>query len=355
MSPPSHSRATPTPVPSPQGGGERKSRDATEPLLEIDDLKVTFHGDAGRTTRAVDGVSLSLARGRTLGVVGESGCGKSVTFLAVMGLLPKRTAQVSGRIRFDGLDLLTLPDARLRDLRGDRLAMIFQEPMTSLNPSYTIGEQIIEVLVRHRGLGRRDARRQAIEMLARVRIPAPAERIDDFPHQLSGGMRQRAMIAIALACGPELIIADEPTTALDVTIQAQILALMRDLKAATDAAIVLVSHDLGVVAEVADDVAVMYAGEVVEQAPVEALFAAPEHPYTVGLMGSLPRLDQKADRLAVIDGMVPDMRAPPAGCRFSPRCPFADDTCRTTPPPIARLAEARWSRCHKAPLEGLLG
>src|SRR5215467_3873239 len=323
-------------------------------LLEIDDLKVTFHGDAGRTTRAVDGVSLALQRGRTLGVVGESGCGKSVTFLAVMGLLPARSAQVTGRIRFDGLDLLTLPDPQLRDLRGDRLAMIFQEPMTSLNPSYTIGEQIMEVFIRHRGLTRREARRQALDMLRRVRIPAPEERIDDFPHQLSGGMRQRAMIAIALACEPALIIADEPTTALDVTIQAQILALMRDLKAATDAAIVLITHDLGVVAEVCDDVAVMYAGEVVEQAPVEALFSAPEHPYTVGLMGSLPRLDQQADRLAVIDGVVPDMSAPPAGCRFAPRCPFADDICRTTPPPIVRLAETRWSRCHKAPLEGLV-
>jgi peptide/nickel transport system ATP-binding protein len=323
-------------------------------LLEIDDLKVLFHGDAGRTTRAVDGVSLALKRGRTLGVVGESGSGKSVTFLAVMGLLPKRTSEVTGRIRFNGLDLLTLPDSQLRDLRGDRLAMIFQEPMTSLNPSYTIGEQIIEVFTRHRGLSRRDARRHAIEMLRKVRIPAPEERIDDYPHRLSGGLRQRAMIAIALACEPALIIADEPTTALDVTIQAQILALMRDLKAATDAGIVLITHDLGVVAEVCDDVAVMYAGEVVEQAAVDALFAAPEHPYTVGLMGSLPRLDQKAEQLAVIDGVVPDMSAPPAGCRFAPRCPFADDTCRAVSPPIVRLAEERWSRCHKAPLEGLV-
>jgi len=322
-------------------------------LLEIDNLKVVFHGDAGRTTQAVDGVSLAVKRGRTLGVVGESGSGKSVTFLAVMGLLPQRTAEVSGHIRFDGLDLLTLPDPQLRDLRGDRLAMIFQEPMTSLNPSYTIGEQIMEVFMRHRGLSRRAARRKALDMLRRVRIPAPEERIDDYPHRLSGGMRQRAMIAIALACEPALIIADEPTTALDVTIQAQILALMRDLKAATDAAIVLITHDLGVVAEVCDDVAVMYAGEVVEQAPVDALFAAPEHPYTVGLMGSLPRLDQKADRLAVIDGVVPDMTAPPAGCRFAPRCPFADDACRASPPPIVRLGETRWSRCFKAPLEGL--
>src|SRR5215472_561759 len=322
-------------------------------LLEIDNLKVVFHGDGGRTTHAVDTVSLAVKRGRTLGVVGESGSGKSVTFLAVMGLLPARSADVTGHIRFDGLDLLALPDPQLRDLRGDRLAMIFQEPMTSLNPSYTIGEQIIEVFMRHRGLARRDARRQAVEMLRRVRIPAPEERIDDFPHQLSGGLRQRAMIAIALACEPALIIADEPTTALDVTIQAQILALMRDLKAATDAGVVLITHDLGVVAEVCDDVAVMYAGEVVEQAPVDALFAAPQHPYTVGLLGSIPRLDVRAERLAVIDGVVPDMTAPPAGCRFAPRCPFADETCRTTPPPVVRISAERWSRCFKAPLEGL--
>ena len=295
-----------------------------------------------------------MRRGRTLGVVGESGSGKSVTFLAVMGLLPKRLADVTGRISFDGRDLLALPDRELRDLRGDRLAMIFQEPMTSLNPSYTIGEQIIEVFVRHRGLARRAARRQAIEMLRRVRIPAPEERIDDFPHRLSGGMRQRAMIAIALACDPELIIADEPTTALDVTIQAQILALMRDLKAATDAAIVLITHDLGVVAEVCDDVAVMYAGEVVEQAPVEALFAAPEHPYTVGLMGSLPRLDQKADRLAVIDGVVPDMTR--AAGRLPLRAALSVRRRRLPRRPAADRApaEARWSRCFKAPLEGLV-
>src|SRR5712691_5787098 len=323
-------------------------------LLSIEDLKVTFHGDAGRVTRAVDGVDLNLARGRTLGVVGESGCGKSVTFLAVMGLLPKRLSHVSGRVRFDGLDLLTLPDRELRDLRGDRLAMIFQEPMTSLNPSYTIGEQVMEVLIRHRGLSRRQAREAAIEMLRRVRIPSPEQRVDDYPHRLSGGMRQRVMIAIALACEPELIIADEPTTALDVTIQAQILDLMRDLKAASDAAIILITHDLGVVAEVCDDVAVMYAGQVVEQAPADALFSAPEHPYTVGLLGSIPRLDIKADQLAVIEGVVPDMTTPPVGCRFADRCPFADDGCRAEPPPVVRLDETRWSRCFKAPLAGLV-
>jgi len=323
-------------------------------LLEIDNLKVSFHGDAGRVTRAVDGVSLAVSRGRTLGVVGESGSGKSVTFLAVMGLLPKRSASVAGRIRFDGHDMLALPERELSDLRGDRLAMIFQEPMTSLNPSYTIGEQIMEVFMRHRGLDRRAARAQAVEMLRRVRIPAPEERIDDYPHRLSGGMRQRAMIAIALACEPALIIADEPTTALDVTIQAQILDLMRDLKAATDAAIVLITHDLGVVAEVCDDVAVMYAGEIVEQAPVDTLFAAPEHPYTVGLLGSVPRLDQRADQLAVIEGTVPDMSAPPVGCRFAARCPFADDACRAGPPPVVRISANHWSRCFKAPLERLV-
>ncbi len=323
-------------------------------LLSIEDLKVTFHGDAGRVTRAVDGVDLKLARGRTLGVVGESGCGKSVTFLAVMGLLPRRLAHVSGRVRFDGLDLLTLPDRELRDLRGDRLAMIFQEPMTSLNPSYTIGEQVMEVFMRHRGLSRREARAAAIEMLRRVKIPSPEQRVDDYPHRLSGGMRQRAMIAIALACEPELIIADEPTTALDVTIQAQILDLMRDLKAASDAAIILITHDLGVVAEVCDDVAVMYAGQVVEQAPADALFSAPEHPYTVGLLGSIPRLDIKADQLAVIEGVVPDMTTPPVGCRFADRCPFADDGCRASPPPVVRLDETRWSRCFKVPLAGLV-
>jgi len=210
------------------------------------------------------------------------------------------------------------------------------------------------VFMRHRGLSRREARAAAIEMLRRVKIPSPEQRVDDYPHRLSGGMRQRAMIAIALACEPELIIADEPTTALDVTIQAQILDLMRDLKAASDAAIILITHDLGVVAEVCDDVAVMYAGQVVEQAPADALFSAPEHPYTVGLLGSIPRLDQKADQLAVIEGVVPDMTTPPVGCRFADRCPFADDGCRASPPPVVRLAEERWSRCFKVPLAGLV-
>jgi peptide/nickel transport system ATP-binding protein len=327
---------------------------ADEPLLAIENLKVVFHGDRGRTTRAVDGVDLQLTRGRTLGLVGESGCGKSVTSLAVMGLLPRDSAEVSGTVRFDGVDLLRLADPQLRDMRGDRLAMIFQEPMTSLNPSYTVGEQIVEAIVRHRDLSRRAARTQAIELLRRVGIPSPDQRLDDYPHKLSGGMRQRVMIAMALACGPQLLIADEPTTALDVTIQAQILDLMRALKAETGAAIILITHDLGVVAEICDEVAVMYAGQLVEQAPVETLFERPEHPYTVGLLASIPRLDRRAEELATIEGTLPDMTSPPAGCRFAPRCPFADEACRSAPPPVVRIDPRHWSRCFKTPLEGLV-
>jgi peptide/nickel transport system ATP-binding protein len=325
------------------------------PLLEIADLKVSFRGDDGRVTHAVDGVDLTVARGATLGLVGESGCGKSVTSLAVMGLLPKGSASVAGRVRFDDIDLLTLPDRALRDLRGERLAMIFQEPMTSLNPSYTIGEQIIEAIVRHRGVSRSEARSRAIEMLRRVKIPAPERRIDEYPHKLSGGMRQRVMIAIALACDPDLLIADEPTTALDVTIQAQILDLLRELKARSSlSAIVLITHDLGVVAEICDEVAVMYAGEVVERAPVAALFARPEHPYTVGLLGSMPRLDQRVEHLATIEGTVPNMAPPPPACRFAPRCPFATEICRNERPPIVQVTPDHWSRCFYAPLEGLV-
>jgi peptide/nickel transport system ATP-binding protein len=327
---------------------------AEAPLVEIENLKVVFYGDAGRVTHAVDGVDLAVARGAMLGVVGESGCGKSVTLLAVMGLLPKGECDVSGAIRFDGVDLLRLPDHALRDLRGDRLAMIFQEPMTSLNPSYTIGEQIIEAIVRHRGVSRHEARERAIDMLRRVRIPSPEERIDDYPHRLSGGMRQRVMIAIALACDPELLIADEPTTALDVTIQAQILDLMRDLKAETGAAIILITHDLGVVAEVCDEVAVMYAGQIVERAPVAALFEDPQHPYTLGLMGSIPRLDRRADRLATIEGSLPDMTEPPAACRFAPRCPFVEERCTAAAPPVVTLGAGHWSRCFRVPLQDLV-
>jgi peptide/nickel transport system ATP-binding protein len=325
------------------------------PLLEVADLRVRFAGDNRRDTLAVDGIGFSLQRGRTLGIVGESGSGKSVTSLAIMGLLPKDTARVAGSVRFDGEELLGAPEGKLRDLRGDRMAMIFQEPMTSLNPSYTIGDQIGEAVVRHRGASKREARARAIEMLRRVRIPSPEQRVDEYPHKLSGGMRQRAMIAMALACDPRLLIADEPTTALDVTIQAQILDLLRDLRAEGEASIILITHDLGVVAELVDEVAVMYAGQIVERAPVEALFSQPQHPYTVGLLGSLPRLDQKRERLAAIDGAVPDMTAPPPGCRFAARCPFVEPDCRDGEPPTIALSGSHVTRCRRAPLERLVG
>jgi peptide/nickel transport system ATP-binding protein len=324
------------------------------PLVDIRDLRVLFHGDDGRTTHAVDRVDLSVANGATLGLVGESGCGKSVTSLAIMGLLPKRSAEVTGTIRFDGFDLLATDDETLRDLRGNRVAMIFQEPMTSLNPSFTIGDQIIETILRHRGGSRRAARERAIALLRRVHIPSPEKRIDEYPHKLSGGMRQRVMIAMALACDPRLLIADEPTTALDVTLQAQILELMRELKAASNAAIILITHDLGVVAEVCDEVAVMYAGEIVERAPVDELFASPQHPYTVGLLGSIPRLDRHTEHLATIDGMVPNMTSPPSACRFAARCPFVTDACLAAPPPLVEVSPGHASRCIRAPLERLV-
>ena len=325
----------------------------TEPLLELKRLAVSFATDDG-TVRAVDGIDLALRAGHTLGLVGESGCGKSVTSLAVMGLLPPENSKVSGEVHFEGRNLLTIPVAELRDLRGARLAMIFQEPMTSLNPSYTIGNQIVEAIRRHQGPNAAEARARAIEMLRLVHIPSPEKRIDDYPHKLSGGQRQRAMIAMSLACGPKLLIADEPTTALDVTIQAQILDLLRGLRRDTGTAIILITHDLGVVAEMADDVAVMYAGQIVERAPVEALFARPEHPYTVGLLGSIPKLDQKRERLPSIEGRVPDMAHPPEGCRFAARCPFVEPTCHEAVPPLVEVAPGHLTRCRRAPLSGVL-
>jgi peptide/nickel transport system ATP-binding protein len=254
-------------------------------------------------------------------------------------------------VRFEGVDLTQLPPARMRELRGDRLAMIFQEPMTSLNPAFTIGDQIVEGILRHRPIGRDAARRQAIEMLERVRIPDPARRFGEHPHKLSGGMRQRAMIAMALALKPKLLIADEPTTALDVTIQAQILELMRELREETGTAIILITHDLGVVAELAHDVAVMYSGRIVETAPVEALFARPQHPYTIGLLGSIPRLDLEQARLAAIEGQVPDPLSAPRGCRFTPRCPFRTERCVAEEPPLGEVRPAQQARCWYAPLE----
>jgi peptide/nickel transport system ATP-binding protein len=268
-----------------------------------------------------------------------------------MGLLPKDAAEVQGQVRFDGVDLVGLPDAQLRDLRGDRLAMIFQEPMTSLNPAYTIGEQISEVLVRHRGLSQDAARDKTIQLLRDVRIPSPEQRVDEYPHKLSGGMRQRVMIAMALACKPKLIIADEPTTALDVTIQAQILDLMRGLKEKTGAAFVLITHDLCVVAEMAQRVIVMYAGRKVEEAVVGELFARPMHPYTRGLLSSIPRLDllrganEETDRLQEIPGIVPPLFALPEGCAFAPRCPRAIDKCRIERPSYEQKAPGHWAAC----------
>jgi peptide/nickel transport system ATP-binding protein len=324
------------------------------PLLAVADLRVAFEDDRGTLTHAVAGVSFSLAAGRTLGVVGESGCGKSVTALAIMGLLANGSSRVSGSILFEGQELSSLPERRMRDLRGNRLAMIFQEPMTSLNPSFTVGDQIGETLVRHRGLSTSAARRVAIDMLERVRIPSAQVRVDEYPHKLSGGMRQRVMIAMALACAPALLIADEPTTALDVTIQAQILDLLQKLREETGTAIILITHDLGVVAETCDDVVVMYAGEIVETASAERLFAMPQHPYTVGLLGSIPTLGARRERLSTISGSVPGLASTFGGCRFSSRCPFADARCRAQAPPLAVMAAGHLSRCWKAPLESLV-
>jgi oligopeptide/dipeptide ABC transporter ATP-binding protein len=319
-------------------------------LLEVRGLTTVFDTDAGEV-RAVDGVDFSLERGRTLGIVGESGCGKSVTALSIMGLVPRPPGRiVAGEVRFEGEDLLRLSPARLRELRGARLSMIFQEPMTSLNPAFTVGDQVAEALLRHEKTSRKEAKHNAIEMLRRVRIPSPERRARDYPHRLSGGMRQRVMIAMALACNPQLLIADEPTTALDVTIQAQILELMRALRSELGTAIILITHDLGVIAELADDVIVMYAGKVVERCPVSSLFTEPHHPYTIGLLGSIPRLDLAQQRLSAIEGTVPDAAAMPAGCRFHARCPFAVNKCREEVPPLLPIEENHLVACWRAPL-----
>ncbi|HEY8242155.1 MAG TPA: ABC transporter ATP-binding protein [Steroidobacteraceae bacterium] len=322
----------------------------TQPLLDVRDLRTTFTSD-GVSFAAVDGVSFTIDAGRTLGLVGESGCGKSVTALSIMGLVPQPPGRIDGgSIRFEGIDLLKQPPATMRELRGNRISMIFQEPMTSLNPAFTVGDQIAEVIVRHRNVSQGHANTRALEMMRRVRIPSPETRFHDYPHRLSGGMRQRVMIAMALACDPALLIADEPTTALDVTIQAQILDLMRILREETGAAIILITHDLGVIAEVADDVAVMYAGRIVERAPVGALFAEPQHPYTIGLLGSIPQLHLEQDRLAAIEGQVPTPSRPVSGCRFHPRCPFVIDRCRVEDPPLMTITPGHEAACWRAPL-----
>jgi oligopeptide/dipeptide ABC transporter ATP-binding protein len=321
------------------------------PLLQVDNLRTHFSTDDGEFP-AVDGVSFSVQAGQTLAIVGESGSGKSVTALSVMGLIPNPPGRIAGgSIRFEGRELIGLPQRDLQALRGNGMAMIFQEPMSSLNPVFTIGQQIIESLQCHQNLSDSEARSRALQMLEKVRIPAPEQRLNEHPHKLSGGMRQRAMIAMALANNPRLLIADEPTTALDVTIQAQILALMHSLQKDSGTAIVLITHDLGVVAEVADTVVVMYCGRVVEQAPVKALFDAPQHPYTVGLLGSMPRLDGQATRLAAIAGQVPPPLPRPVGCAFAERCPFVQDRCRAEAPPLRDLGDAHLSACWRAPLD----
>jgi oligopeptide/dipeptide ABC transporter ATP-binding protein len=322
-----------------------------QPLLKVQGLSVRFDG-APAGVNVVDDVSFSVSKGKTLCIVGESGCGKSVTSLALMGLLPTPPARiVAGSALFDGQDLLTLSERERADLRGDRMAMIFQEPMTSLNPAFTIGDQIAEGIVRHRKVSKAEAMQRALEMLRKVRIPAPEKRLRAYPHEMSGGMRQRVMIAMALANDPQLLIADEPTTALDVTIQAQILTLIRRLQEETGTAMILITHDLGVVAEVADEVAVMYAGHVVETGPVEAIFEDPQHPYTIGLMGSVPSLGHRQGRLATIRGTVPPAELMPKGCRFTPRCPFSDSRCANDLPPLGDIRPGHSARCWYAPLE----
>jgi len=322
------------------------------PTLELREVSIRFHG---QPVDLIDRVSLSIQPGRTLALVGESGCGKSVTSLATMGLLPRRAATVThGQVLFRGEDLLNKTTTQMEALRGNRMAMIFQEPMTSLNPVFTIGDQVAEAVRRHRDCSQAEARTRALEMFELVRMPAAAKRLDDYPHQLSGGMRQRVMIAMALANDPELLIADEPTTALDVTIQAQILELMRDLLKETGAAMLMITHDLGVVAEIADDVAVMYAGRVVESGPVDAIFNDPQHPYTLGLMGSMPALAgrvQGASRLMTIPGSVPVPEAMPPGCRFATRCPFASSACDAGRPAEYDVTPTHRVACIKAPLE----
>ncbi|MBD8187343.1 ABC transporter ATP-binding protein [Pseudomonas viridiflava] len=325
---------------------------AIDTVLSVSNLTVCF---AGAPANVVDGVSFSVQRGKTLAIVGESGCGKSVTSMALMGLLPDTARITAHTSALLDEALLGMSDERLLDVRGNRMAMIFQEPMTSLNPVFTIGEQIAESVIRHQGMSARDARQRALQMLEKVRVPDAAQRLDAYPHELSGGMRQRAMIAMALANDPALIIADEPTTALDVTIQAQILSLIANLQAETGTAMILITHDLGVVAEVADAVMVMYAGQVVESGPVKTLFDDPQHPYTIGLMGSMPSIGPREGRLATINGRVPTPAEMPTGCRFAGRCPFVIQACHEARPPLLELTPGHFAACIRAPLEQHIG
>jgi peptide/nickel transport system ATP-binding protein len=333
--------------------------DPAEAVLEVDGLS-TYFFTRGGIVKAVDDLSFTLARGETLGIVGESGCGKSMTALSVMRLVPSPPGRiVAGSVRLNGVDLLGLDEAEMRSLRGNEISMIFQEPMTSLNPVLTIGYQISEALMLHQGLSKPDAMKRAVEMLRMVRIPEPAQRAREYPHQLSGGMRQRAMIAMALSCNPKVLIADEPTTALDVTIQAQILDLILDLKDKLGTAVILITHDLGVIAETAQRVVVMYAGRKVEECDVDGIFAEPLHPYTNGLLASVPRLaimggeEEAVERLTEIPGIVPALNDLPAGCAFAPRCPFADAQCQAEYPPYEQKRPGHWAACwHSERLYG---
>ena len=321
-------------------------------LLEVENLQTHF-GTPDGVVRAVEGVSFHVDAGETLGIVGESGCGKSVTAMSILRLIQEPPGKIAGAIRFEGRNLLEVSEAEMRDIRGNAISMIFQEPMTSLNPVLTVGKQIGETLRLHQGLSPRDAEKRAIEMLVLVGIPAPQRRVREYPHQLSGGMRQRVMIAMALACNPKLLIADEPTTALDVTIQAQILDLMRDLKSRLGSAIMLITHDLGVVAEMCQRVVVMYAGRKVEEGPVEEIFARPLHPYTRGLLGSVPKLGSSLveggrAKLAEIPGLVPSLRQRIIGCPFAGRCPMATELCSRVTPAIETKAPDHLVACHYA-------
>jgi peptide/nickel transport system ATP-binding protein/oligopeptide transport system ATP-binding protein len=318
----------------------------TPPLLSVRNLRTVFAMGKGREFAAVDDVSFDVAPGETLGIVGESGSGKSITALTIMGLLPKPPARVAGgEVLLEGVDLLKLGAGDMQRLRGGKVSMIFQEPMTSLNPVFTIGDQLMETIRAHDRVGRTEQRRRAIDLLTKVGIASADRRLSDYPHQLSGGMRQRVMIAIAIACSPRLLIADEPTTALDVTIQSQILHLLDTLRRELGMAVILITHNLGVVAEFADRVMVMYAGRAAEVAPVDDLFETPRHPYTRGLLDSIPQVDDLRDRLATIPGMLPDPKAPPPGCRFQPRCGWAEAACGAGLPELAPIGPARLSAC----------
>lgn len=319
----------------------------SDSILQINNLITSFKV-SGNYINAVDDCSFQVKKGKTLGIVGESGCGKSVTSLSIMRLIPDPPGKISsGEILFENKNILELPEKEMRSLRGNKISMIFQEPMTSLNPVYTIGNQIEEVFILHKGSTKKEARKLAIDMLNQVRIPSPERRIDNYPHELSGGMRQRVMIAIALACRPQLLIADEPTTALDVTIQAQILALINNLQKEKNMSVILITHDLGVVAETCDDVVVMYAGKIVERATAKELFSNPKHPYTLGLLNSIPKLGEKKKKLYTIPGIVPSLGKLPRGCRFQERCSLASSECKINEPELKKIDGEREVACFK--------